>query len=337
MGFKKYEIAMSNSFGILYRLSSFGESHGEAVGGVIDGMPSGLLLDIDAIQKELNRRRPGQLLTTTRTENDKLEILSGLMDGVTTGMPLAFMVRNYDQRSGDYEKLKNIYRPSHADYTWQAKYGVRDYRGGGRSSAREHIGRVVAGAVAKQILSAHDISITAHVSQVGDAHLQAEMEFLTERVRLEGDSIGGVVSCSVKGVPVGLGEPVFGKFQSLLAGAMMSINAAKGFEYGMGFGAASMRGSEHNDRFVKIGVTERNLAGGILGGVASGEEIYFRVAFKPASSIAQKQITIDENGNSVEIEIGGRHDPCVAWRAVPVVEAMTAMVTLDLLLLSKTH
>ncbi|MEG0499857.1 MAG: chorismate synthase, partial [Rikenellaceae bacterium] len=268
---------------------------------------------------------------------DKLEILSGVLGGITTGMPLGFLVRNTNQRSSDYDQLKEIYRPSHADYTWEAKYGVRDHRGGGRSSAREHIARVVAGAIAKQILSAYNISITAFVSQVGDAHTQEAMEALTERMRTEGDSVGGVVSCAIKGVHVGLGEPVFDKFQALLAGAMLSINAAKGFEYGMGFEAATMRGSDHNDTFVGVGVTEKNKAGGILGGVTTGEEIYFRVAFKPASSISKRQTTINKEGKQVEIEIKGRHDPCVAWRAVPVVEAMAAMVTLDLFLLAKTH
>lgn len=326
---------MSNTFGTKYRLTSFGESHGKAVGGVIDGLPSGLLLNLEKIQEELNRRRPGQPLTTTRCESDRLEILSGLLDGVTTGMPLGFLVYNNDQRSGDYELLKNNYRPSHADYTWEAKYGLHDYRGGGRSSAREHIARVVGGAVAKQILEAHNISFSAHVSQIGGCTTPESMEKLLERVISEGDSVGGVVSCVIKGVPVGLGEPVFGKFQALLASAMMSINAAKGFEYGMGFAAAEMLGSEHNDTYIALGKTEQNRAGGILGGVTSGEEIRFRVAFKPTSSIAKKQQTITKEGEKTEIKIEGRHDPCVAIRAVPVVEAMAAMVTLDLFLLSK--
>lgn len=326
---------MSNTFGSIYKLTSFGESHGKAVGGVIDGLPSGLLLNVEKIQEELNRRRPGQPLTTTRCESDRLEILSGLLDGVTTGMPLGFLVYNNDQRSSDYELLKNNYRPSHADYTWETKYGLHDHRGGGRSSAREHIARVVGGAVAKQILSAHSISFAAHVSQIGTCTTPESMKQLVEKVREEGDSVGGIVSCVIKGVPVGLGEPVFGKFQAALAGAMMSINAAKGFEYGMGFASAEMLGSEHNDTYIALGKTEQNKAGGILGGVTSGEDIYFRVAFKPTSSIAKRQSTITKKGEKTEIAIDGRHDPCVAMRAVPVVEAMAAMVTLDLFLLSK--
>lgn len=326
---------MSNTFGDIYRLTSFGESHGTAIGGIIDGLPSGISLDLTAIQKELNRRRPGQPNTTTRNETDTLEILSGLMDGITTGMPLAFMVRNNDHKSSDYENLKEIYRPSHSDYSWDMKYEVRDHRGGGRSSAREHIARVVAGAVAKQILSDYNIYINGYVSQVGDAY--ENFEEVINKVHSEGDSIGGIVSCTIEGVPTGVGEPVFGKFQSLLAGAMLSINGAKGFEYGMGFKAASMRGSEHNDTFIALGVTEKNMAGGILGGVSSGETIYFNVAFKPTSSIAKKQQTVDREGRKVELEITGRHDPCIALRAVVVVEAMAAIVTLNLLLLSKIY
>lgn len=325
---------MGNTFGKIYRLTSFGESHGTAIGGVIDGVPAGVLLDVKAIERELERRRPGQPLTSQRNEDDKLEILSGLMDGVTTGMPIGFLVRNHDCRSGDYEKLKDVYRPSHADYTWEMKYGIHDYRGGGRASAREHISRVVAGAIAKQLLLAHDISVVAHLSQVGTA--TQNFEQVIEAVRAEGDSIGGIVSCVIKGVPVGLGEPVFDKFQAVLGAAMLSINAVKGFEYGMGFGAAVMRGSEHNDTYINIGVTEKNRAGGVVGGVTTGEDIFFRVAFKPTSSISKKQSTVDKNGHKTEIEIEGRHDACVAVRAVPVVEAMAAMVTLDLLMLSKT-
>lgn len=324
---------MGNTFGNIFKLTSFGESHGEAIGGVIDGVPSGMVLDINAIQADLDRRRPGQPFTSQRKESDTIEFLSGLMDGITTGMPLAFIVRNNDQRIGDYENLKDIYRPSHADYTWQMKYGLRDHRGGGRSSAREHIARVVGGAVAKQILTKHNIFIAAHVSQIGSATTVEAMEQMVEQVRREGDSIGGVVSCVISGAPVGLGEPVFDRLQARLGAAMMSINAVKGFEYGMGFAASQMRGSEHNDTYINIGVTERNIAGGILGGVSSGEDINFRVAFKPTSSIAKKQRTVDVNGECVELEISGRHDPCVALRAVVVVEAMAALVIVDSLML----
>ncbi len=354
-----------NSFGKLFTLTSFGESHGNGIGGVVDGCPAGLELDIQAIQAELNRRRPGQSkIATPRNEADKVEILSGVFDGVTTGMPIAFIVRNENQKSKDYSNIKSIYRPSHADYTWYTKYGIRDYRGGGRSSAREHIARVVGGAVAKQILATYGIFITAYTTQIGnivwsddsavpsfesieqsivrcpDSEKSDEMIALIEQVRNECDSVGGVVKCVVQGVPVGVGEPVFDRCQALLAHAMLSINAAKGFEYGMGFGAASMRGSEHNDPFVMMGDkvgTLTNYSGGIQGGVTNGEDIYFRVAFKPVATIAQEQRSVDVNGNEVKFTAHGRHDPCVVPRAVPVVEAMTAMVLVDLILQAKAN
>lgn len=351
---------MANAIGKMFRLTSFGESHGEAIGGIIEGCPSGLVLSVEEIQKELDRRRPGQsVLSTSRREEDKVEIFSGLFEGKTTGMPIGFIVRNQDFRSQDYDHLKAIYRPSHADFTWEKKYGVRDYRGGGRASAREHIARVVAGAVAKQVLAICGVSVCAFAEQVGHVALErswqvldlskkesnavrcpdeqkaVEMSALIGKVRESGDSVGGIVGCVMKGVPVGLGEPVFDRFQARLAYAMMSINAAKGFEYGEGFGAAGMLGSEHNDAWeIREGKmrTVTNHSGGIQGGVTNGEDIYFRVAFKPISTIAVKQQTVDCYGNEVELEAHGRHDPCVVPRAVPVVEAMAAMVTLDLLL-----
>lgn len=351
---------MANAIGKMFRLTSFGESHGGAVGGVIEGCPPGLALSVKEIQKELDRRRPGQsVLSTSRQEEDKVEILSGLFEGKTTGMPIGFIVRNRDSRSRDYDHLREVYRPSHADFTWEKKYGVRDYRGGGRASAREHIARVVAGAVAKQVLAISGVSICAFAEQVGKVELESpwqkldlskkdlnavrcpdeqkavEMATLIGQVREKGDSVGGVVGCVMKGVPVGLGEPVFDRFQARLAFAMMSINAAKGFEYGEGFAAAAMQGSGHNDVWeMREGKmrTLTNHSGGIQGGVTNGEDIYFRVAFKPVSTIAVKQRTVDHSGNEVELEAHGRHDPCVVPRAVPVVEAMAAIVTLDFLL-----
>lgn len=352
-----------NTFGKIYRLSSFGESHGVAVGGMIDGCPAGIELSVEGIQKELDRRRPGQSeVSTPRNEADRIEILSGIFEGKTTGMPIGFIVRNTDQKSKDYDELKKLYRPSHADYSWQQKYGWRDHRGGGRSSAREHIARVVGGAVARQVLSGYGISIQAYTSRVGtvaltvdcreispekvelnivrcpDAPTAEQMIALIREVREAGDSVGGVVSCVIRGVMPGLGEPVFDRFQSRLAQAMLSINAVKGFEYGMGFAAAAMRGSEHNDPFVmqegRIH-TQTNRSGGIQGGISNGEDIYFRVAFKPVATIMQQQQTVDREGKNVVFEAHGRHDPCVVPRAVPVVEAMTAMTVLDMLLEAK--
>lgn len=353
-----------NTIGKLFKLMSFGESHGVAVGGVIDGCPAGVELSVERIQQELNRRRPGQSeVSTPRKEEDEVEILSGIFEGKTTGMPIGFMVRNRNQNSKDYNHLKDLYRPSHADFTWEKKYGLRDYRGGGRSSAREHIARVVAGAIARQVLATYGIHIQAYTSQVGtvmlgrsyeeinlekteenmvrcpDPDIAEKMIALIRKVRDEGDSIGGIVSCVIKGVPAGLGEPVFDRFQARLAQAMMSINAAKGFEYGTGFAAAAMRGSEHNDSFIlKEGEvrTRTNRSGGIQGGVSNGEDIYFRVAFKPVATISKCQDTVSRKGENVELQAHGRHDPCVVPRAVPVVEAMAAMVILDMMLEART-
>lgn len=353
-----------NIFGKLYRLSSFGESHGAAVGGVIDGCPAGIMLSEEGIQQELDRRRPGQSdVSTPRYEEDKVEILSGIFEGRTTGMPIAFVVWNKNQNSKDYTDLKELYRPSHADYSWQQKYGIRDYRGGGRSSAREHIARVVGGAIAKQILAGYGIGVHAYTSQVGkiclpysyreidtekietnivrcpDGETAERIIGLIREIKEAGDSVGGVVSCVIRGVMPGLGEPVFDRFQSRLAQAVMSINATKGFEYGTGFSAAAMRGSEHNDPFViRNGQvrTGTNRSGGIQGGVTNGEDIYFRVAFKPVATIMREQETVNRQGEEITFEAHGRHDPCVVPRAVPVVEAMAAMVVLDMLLESKT-
>lgn len=349
-----------NIFGKLFRLTSFGESHGVAVGGVIDGCPAGVELSVELIQRDLNRRRPGQSdVSTPRKEADEVEILSGIFEGRSTGMPIGFLVRNLNQNSKDYSDLKELYRPSHADYTWQQKYGIRDYRGGGRSSAREHIARVVGGAVARQVLAGYGISVRGYTSQVGDICMQGnyweadlsqvesnivrcpdqetagKMADLIREVRDAGDSVGGVVSCVIQGMPAGLGEPVFDRFQARLAQAMMSINATKGFEYGMGFAAAAMRGSRHNDPFVmesgKVR-TKTNLSGGVQGGVTNGEDVYFRVAFKPVATIMQQQSTVNRSGQEIQFEAHGRHDPCVVPRAVPVVEAMAAMVVLDMLI-----
>lgn len=356
---------MMNSFGHIFRLTSFGESHGKAIGGIIDGCPANVTLDIQFIQNELNRRRPGQSsLTTQRKEEDRVEFLSGIFEGKTTGAPIGFIVYNKDQHSSDYENLKNIYRPSHADYTYQKKYGIRDYRGGGRSSARETISRVVAGAIAKQILSHIGISIIAYTSQIGQISLDSylypelndiesnpvrcpdqekanEMIALIEEVKKTGDTLGGIITCVCKGVPAGLGEPVFGKLHAALGNAMLSINAAKGFEYGMGFAGALLKGSEVNDIFysAKNGKikTKTNHSGGIQGGISTGEDIYFRVAFKPVATILQTQETVDREGNKTVFKAEGRHDPCVVPRAVPIVEAMAAMTILDYYLLSKLN
>lgn len=352
-----------NTFGTIFRFTSFGESHGTAIGGVIDGCPANIMLDFEAIQSEVDKRRPGQSpLTTQRNESDTVEFLSGIFDGKTTGTPLAFVIRNTEQRSSDYEMLKNVFRPSHADFTYEQKYGIRDYRGGGRASARETAVRVVVGAVAKQILAQKGIAIFAYTSQIGNVKLgtqaidfqniyknnvrcpdQGTAEKMSEQilqVKSEGDSIGGIVSCVIKGVPAGLGEPIYGKYESLLAAAMLSINAAKGFDFGSGFEGIDKKGSEMNDSFVatKNGIeTATNFSGGIQGGISNGEEILFRVVFKATPTIAKTQKTVDLNGNTTDLNARGRHDPCVVPRAVPVVEAMAAIVTLDLLLLSKTN
>ena len=353
-----------NKFGTLFTLTSFGESHGVAVGGVIDGMPAGIAVDMDFIQSELDRRKPGQSsIVTQRKESDKVEILSGVFEGVTTGTSIGFVVYNTNMKSKDYENLRNIYRPSHADYTYSQHYGVRDHRGGGRSSARETIARVVAGAFAKLALNELGVKITAYTSQVGDIELDRDykkydfslietnavrcpdveaaerMGDLIAEVKREGDTIGGVITCVASGVPVGWGEPVFDKLHAKLGSAMLGINAVKGFEYGMGFAGVANRGSQMNDVFVcedgKVSTLTNN-SGGIQGGISNGEDIYFRVAFKPVATLLQPIDTVDVDGNKVSVTAEGRHDPCVLPRAVPVVEAMAAMVLLDSYLISKT-
>lgn len=347
-----------NTFGTFYRLTTFGESHGPAIGGVIDGCPPNVCIDIGRVQQELDRRRPGQsAIVTQRKEADRVEFLSGLFEGKTTGAPLAFMIANQDARSRDYDHLATAFRPSHADYTYAVKYGIRDHRGGGRSSARETAARVVAGAIARQLLEPLGIRIWAYVSQVGhiatshdwshfqphevennevrcpDATAAEQMIALIREVRKAGDTIGGVITGVIEGVPAGLGEPVFGKLHAQLAAAMMSINAAKGFEYGSGFAGVGLRGSEHNDIFYVDATgkvrTHTNHSGGIQGGISNGEAIYFRVAFKPVATLLRAQPSIDEQGQSVLLSGRGRHDPCVVPRAVPIVEAMAAMVMLD--------
>ncbi|MEO1032116.1 MAG: chorismate synthase [Bacteroidota bacterium] len=348
-----------NSFGKLFKLTTFGESHGTAIGGIIDGCPSGLKLDFDAIQNELDRRRPGQSkIVTQRKEPDSVEFLSGIFEGVTTGTPIGFVIKNTNQKSKDYSHIKDVYRPSHADYTYDKKYGVRDYRGGGRSSARETACRVVAGAIAKQLLST--VQIHAFTSSVGDIFIDKpyqELDFSkiesnaircpdeasaermikkVKEVKKQGDTIGGTITCVLQNVPVGLGEPVFDKLHAELGKAMLSINAVKGFEYGSGFCGAKMMGSEHNDKFNEDGSTQTNLSGGVQGGISNGMDIYFRVAFKPVATTLQKQETINSSGETVEMQGKGRHDPCVVPRAVPIVEAMAALVLADYLLLDRT-
>lgn len=352
---------MRNTFGHIFTLTTFGESHGEAIGGVVDGMPAGIAIDLDFIQQELNRRRPGQsALTTSRQEADQVELLSGVFEGFSTGTPIGFLVRNTNQHSQDYENLRSLFRPSHADYTYQYKYGTRDHRGGGRSSARITISRCVAGALAKLALRQSGISIQAYTQQVGDIALEhsyqhydltltetnavrcpdpekaAAMERLIREVKGEGDTIGGIISCVVKGCPAGVGEPEFSKLHADLGAAMLSINAVKGFEYGEGFACVTQRGSEQNDIWQEGFATQSNHSGGIQGGISNGQDIYFRVAFKPVATLLREQQTIDVDGNETTFTASGRHDPCVLPRAVPVVEAMAAMVILDHLLLSKT-
>lgn len=353
----KTNIMAGNTFGRIFRLTTFGESHGEAIGGVIDGCPAGITLDMEAIQNELNRRRPGQsAIVTQRKEADEVHFLSGLFEGKTTGAPIGFIVPNTNQKSEDYSHIKNVYRPSHADYTYEKKYGIRDYRGGGRSSARETISRVVGGAVARQLIP--QVKINAFVSSVGDIFIDkpyqvldfsltetnavrcpdpataAKMEEYIKKVRKEGDTVGGTITCILQNVPAGLGEPVFDKLHAELGKAMLSINAVKGFEYGSGFCGAKMKGSEHNDLFNPDGSTKSNLSGGIQGGISNGMDIYFRVAFKPVATIMRPQQTIDSEGNEVEMQGRGRHDPCVVPRAIPIVEAMAALVLADFYCLS---
>lgn len=356
---------MKNSFGNIFRLTSFGESHGAAIGGIIDGMPAGIAIDLDAVQRELDRRRPGQsAIVTARNEKDRVRILSGIFEGVTTGTSIGFIIENENQHSADYGNIKDAFRPSHADYTYTSKYGLRDYRGGGRSSARETAARVVAGAFARQALAQLGIDLYAYTSQVGeialsrdyrlysrdaidtnavrcpDAAKAAEMEQLIKQVKGEGDTIGGIITGVITGVPVGLGEPVFGKLHAMLGAAMLSINAVKGFEYGDGFDFATRRGSEVNDAFVTDDAghvsTATNHSGGIQGGISNGEDIIFRVAFKPVATLLRDVNTIDKDGNSITLKARGRHDPCVLPRAVPIVEAMAAMVILDAYMLNKT-
>ncbi|WP_417290980.1 chorismate synthase [Corallibacter sp.] len=349
-----------NSFGKLFKLTTFGESHGVAIGGVIDGCPPGLELDFDAIQNELDRRKPGQSeIVTQRKEPDTVEFLSGVFEGKTTGTSIGFNIRNTNQKSKDYSHIKDVYRPSHADYTYDKKYGIRDYRGGGRSSARETACRVVAGAIAKQLLAS--VSINAYTSSVGDIFLEKPYQALDfsktesnivrcpdpevaekmiqriKTIRKEGDTIGGTITCVLQNVPVGLGEPVFDKLHADLGKAMLSINAVKGFEYGSGFCGAKMKGSEHNDLFNPDGTTKTNLSGGIQGGISNGMDIYFRVAFKPVATVIQKQDALDSAGNIVEMQGKGRHDPCVVPRAIPIVEAMAALVLADYYLLNKMY
>lgn len=347
-----------NSFGNVFKLTSFGESHGVAIGGVIDGCPSGIKLNLEEIQTELNRRKPGQSeIVTQRKEPDTVKFLSGIFEGETTGTPIGFIIENANQKSKDYSHIKDVYRPSHADYVYDQKYGVRDYRGGGRSSARETACRVVAGAIAKQVLA--EVKITAFTSSVGEIFVEKPYQDLDfskiesnvvrcpdeniaqtmidriKEIRKQGDTIGGTVTCVLQNVPVGLGEPVFDRLHAELGKAMLSINAVKGFEYGSGFCGAKMKGSEHNDQFNEDGTTKTNLSGGIQGGISNGMDIYFRVAFKPVATIMQKQDTIDKSGNIVEMQGKGRHDPCVVPRAVPIVEAMAALVLADYFLLNK--
>lgn len=323
-----------NTFGTLFRLTTFGESHGPAIGGVVDGMPAGIAIDTDFVRSEMARRRPGQSdLTSQRHEEDEVEFLSGLFEGRTTGTPIGFIIRNHDARPEDYEALRDVYRPSHADYTYDVKYGHRDHRGGGRASARETAVRVVAGALAKMALREKGIYVSATLTQVGGETVPDRMEALIQSVRAEGDSIGGIVGCTIEGCPAGLGEPVYGKLQAMLGAAMLSINACHGFDYGSGFEGVAQKGSEQNDLFTTDDeghiTTRTNHSGGIQGGISNGQPIYFRALFKPTATIMQPQQTIDRKGNERVLEMKGRHDPCVAVRAVPVVEAMAAMTILD--------
>lgn len=354
-----------NSFGTLFRLSTFGESHGSAIGGIIDGCPAGLLIDFAFVQSELNRRKPGQSsITTPRKEDDEVEFLSGIFEGRTTGTAIGFIVKNLNVKSADYDALKNVYRPSHADFTYNEKFGARDYRGGGRSSARETVCRVVAGAIAKLFLKQSGIKITAFVKQIGaigisasyheldlnliesnlvrcpDPAIAAKMQEEIEIAKAEGDSLGGLIQCVASGVPTGLGEPVFDKLNAVLAHAMLSINAVKGFELGSGFEGTKLKGSEHNDAFEKSQttgqiITGTNNSGGIQGGISNGMPIWFNVAFKPVATISKQQTTVTTEGKTTELSAAGRHDPCVLPRAVPIVESMCALVLADFLLLSR--
>ncbi len=353
-----------NTFGKIFKVTTFGESHGPAIGLIIDGCPAGFPVDLDNINHEMARRRPGQSsIVTQRSEPDHVEILSGIFEGKTTGTPIGMIIKNQDAKSKDYDHIKEKFRPSHADYTYHAKYGIRDYRGGGRSSARETAARVAAGALAKQYLASMDIKVQAYVSQLGSITLDIplheldlyltetnpvrcpdpdtanKMEKLIRQIRKDGDTIGGVVKAVITGCPAGLGEPAFEKLHAVLGQAMLSINACKGFDYGSGFDGVSMRGSEHNDLFKKEGnevVTHTNYSGGIQGGISNGMDIYFRCAFKPVATIVAQQESIDKNGNPTQVSGKGRHDPCVVPRAVPIVEAMAALVIMDFLLIQRS-
>jgi chorismate synthase len=349
-----------NSYGTIFRITTFGESHGESLGGIIDGCPAGMSIDFKAIQIEMDRRKPGQSsIVTQRKEDDEVQFLSGIFEGKTTGTPIGFIIPNTNQKSEDYSAIKNTYRPSHADYVYEQKYGIRDYRGGGRSSARETASRVVAGAIAKQILK--NIKIIAFVSSVGDIFMEKpyqdidfsltesnpvrcpdlataeKMENYIKEIRKNGDTVGGTITCVIQNVPIGLGEPVFDKLHAELGKAMLSINAVKGFEYGSGFCGARMKGSEHNDLYNEDGTTKTNLSGGIQGGISNGMDIYFRVAFKPVATLIQKQEVLTNQNTIIEQQGKGRHDPCVVPRAVPIVEAMAAIVLADFYLLNKTY
>lgn len=355
----------ANTFGKLFSITTFGESHGGGIGVVIDGCPAGLAINENFIAQEMNRRKPGQsAITTQRKEEDKVEILSGVFEGFSLGTPITLLIRNKDAQPKDYTYLKDTYRPSHADFTWQQKFGIRDYRGGGRSSARETAARVAAGAIAKLMLKHFGVTVSAYVSQIGAVKLNTNYSYLDfgniennmvrcpdentanlmieaiQQARSEGDSLGGTISCVIQNTPAGIGEPVFDKLQAQLAKAMLSINAVKGFEYGSGFAAAGMKGSQHNDIFISTekGVeTKTNFSGGIQGGISNGMDIYFNVAFKPVATIMQTQQSIDNSGNTIELKNTGRHDPCVVPRAVPIVEAMAALVIADSILCSRTN
>ena len=349
-----------NTFGNIFKITTFGESHGTAIGGIIDGCPAGIEIDINKIQVELDRRKPGQsAIVSQRKESDEVQILSGYFEGKTTGMPIGFMIKNENQKSQDYSEIKDSYRPSHADFVYEKKYGNRDYRGGGRSSARETANWVVAGAVAKQVIP--EIKITAFVSSVGkifidkpyqdldfsliesnpvrcpDLVTAKKMEDYIKEIRKEGDTIGGTIMCVIQNVPIGLGEPVFNKLHAELGKAMLSINAVKGFEFGSGFCSTTMKGSEHNDLYNQDGTTKSNLSGGIQGGISNGMDIYFRIAFKPVATILQPQELLKNNNTIEKQQLTGRHDPCVVPRAVPIVEAMTALVLADFYLLNKIY
>ncbi|MEQ8324504.1 MAG: chorismate synthase [Vicingaceae bacterium] len=354
-----------NSFGRVFKLTSFGESHGPAIGGIIEGCPAGIVIDQDFVQAELDKRRPGgTAIGTKRKEEDKIEFLSGIFEGMSTGTPIGFIIKNKDSASSDYNALIDVYRPSHADYTYESKYGMRDHRGGGRSSARETATRVAAGAIAKLLLQGEGISVHAYVSSVGDCvlkkfyteldlsltyespvrcpdkHLESFMMNHIDKVQKDGDSVGGTITGVVKGLPSGLGEPVFDKLQAVLAHAVMSINAVKGFEYGSGFASSAMRGSAHNDEMYSEGGKIKfrtNYSGGVQGGISNGADIYFKAAFKPVASIAKEQATVNKKGEKAILGIKGRHDPCVVPRAVAIVESMTAMVMADFLLLSRLN